>query len=204
MHSSASFDCKSTPKSVFWQCHRLGLSPVFLTDHESIAGAKSLQAGGSDGVIVGQEILTSDGELIGLFLDTPVRSGLTPEAAVQEIKEQSGLIYLEHPFDQTRRHLSEPTIEAISDAIDIVEVFNGRSHEQANRRAEELCATLGAAAGAGSDAHTLDEIGSVYVEMEAFEGPGDFLVKLRRAKIVKHPNKLRLMTEAWLRHRMRG
>jgi len=94
-------------------------------------------------------------------------------------------------------------IEAIADLVDIVEVFNGRSEEEANRRAEDLCDILGAVPGAGSDAHSLREIGSAYVEMEDFEGAQDFLAKLRGAKIVKRRRRLLLMAEARLGHKMR-
>jgi len=67
---------------------------------------------------------------------------------------------------------------------------------------EDLRGALGAAPGAGSDAHSLGEIGSVYVEMEEFEGAEDFLAKLRRSKIVKHRHQLLLAAEAMLRHTM--
>jgi predicted metal-dependent phosphoesterase TrpH len=147
--------------------------------------------------------MTDVGELIGLFLERPVQSGLTPRETALEIKAQGGLVYLEHPYDPFRRHLSEPGIETIADLVDIVEVFNGRSEEQANRRAEDLCDILDAAPGAGSDAHSLREIGSGYVEMEDFEGAQDFLAKLRGAKIVKRRRKLLLLAEARLGHKMR-
>ena len=153
--------------------------------------------------MVGEEIMTTEGELIGLFLERAVPSGLTPRNTVLEIKAQGGLVYLEHPYDTFRRHLSEAAIETLADMIDIVEVFNGRSEEEANRRAEDLCAILGAAAGAGSDAHSIREIGSVYVEMEDFEGAQDFLTKLREAKIVKRRHKLLLWAEGKLGNKMR-
>ncbi len=153
--------------------------------------------------MAGEEVMTALGELIGLFLERPVQSGLTPRETALEIKGQGGLVYLEHPYDRFRRHLSEPGIEAIADLIDIVEVFNGRSEEQANRRAEDLCDILGAAPGAGSDAHSLREIGSAYVEMEDFEGAQDFLAKLRGAKIVKGRRKLFLLAEAKFGNKMR-
>jgi predicted metal-dependent phosphoesterase TrpH len=173
------------PLEVARRCRQLGLSPVFLTDHEGIAGAQSLIEAGQIAVI-GQEILTTEGELIGLFLKVPVPSRLSPEQAVGAIKNQGGLVYLEHPYDTSRRNLREEAIERIARQIDIVEVVNGRSQPELNRRAEELRSTLGVAAGAGSDAHTLAEIGSVFVEMEAFDGPQDFLAKLRRSKVVTH------------------
>jgi len=203
LHSSASPDCRSEPERVAARCRRLGLSPVFLTDHDTIAGAARLRAMSGERVVAGEEVMTDAGELIGLFLERPVARGLTPRDTALEIKGQGGLVYLEHPYDPFRRHLSETGIEAIADLVDIVEVFNGRSEENINRLAEDLCDILGAAPGAGSDAHSLREIGSGYVEMEDFEGAQDFLAKLRGAKIVKRRRRLLLMAEARLGHKMR-
>jgi predicted metal-dependent phosphoesterase TrpH len=200
VHSSASFDCTIRPESVAARSRRFGLAPVFLTDHDTIDGAVRLRELGIGKVVVGEEVMTSEGELIGLFLARPIPSGLAPTDAVAEIKSHGGLVYLEHPYDQYRRHLSEAGIEAIADLIDIVEVFNGRSDETANRRADELRATLGVAAGAGSDAHSIAELGSVYVEMEDFDGAKDFLSKLPAGKIVKGRPKFMLAAEARLRH----
>lgn len=201
VHSSASFDCTVEPEEVAARCRRLGLAPVFLTDHDSIEGALRLQA--AERVVVGEEVMTTAGELIGLFLKEAVPTGLAPMETAQLIKNQGGLVYLEHPYDQFRRHLTEDGIEALADLVDIVEVFNGRSDEEANRRAEDLCGTLGAAPGAGSDAHTIGEIGSVYVEMEDFEGATGFLANLRKAKIVKGRSKLLLTAQAKLGPKIR-
>jgi predicted metal-dependent phosphoesterase TrpH len=186
------------PDQVAAHCRRLGLSPVFLTDHESIEGAVHLWRNDPWKVVVGQEVLTSEGELIGLFLEHRVTSRLPPEQAVNEIKAQGGLIYLQHPYDRFRRSLSEAAIERIADRVDIVEVHNGRSDAEANEKAEELCAIMGAVAGAGSDAHTLEEVGSVYVEMEEFEDAQDFLSKLRQAKIRRNRSRWRLRARARL------
>ena len=203
VHSSASPDCRSEPERVASRCRRLGLSPVFLTDHDTIEGAARLRATGRERVVLGEEIMTEEGELIGLFLERPMQSDLTARETALEIKAQGGLVYLEHPYDSFRRHLSEGGIEAIADLVDIVEVFNGRSDEEANRRAQDLCDILGVAPGAGSDAHSLREIGSVYMEMEDFEGAQDFLAKLRSARIVNRRPKLLLMAEAKLGHKIR-
>src|SRR5439155_18922165 len=185
LHSSASFDCRVPPLEMGRRCRQLGLSPVVLTDHDTIDGARSLREAG-ERVVIGQEILTTEGELIGLFLEEAVTKRLSPEEAIAAIKEQGGLVYLEHPYDTGRRNLREEAIERIAGQIDIVEVFNGRSEPEINRRAEELRSTLGVPGGAGSDAHTLAEIGRVFVEMETFEGPHDLLVKLRSGRIVTH------------------
>jgi predicted metal-dependent phosphoesterase TrpH len=149
-------------------------------------------------VVVGEEVMTTAGELIGLFLARRVPPGLTPDETAAQIKNQGGLVYLEHPYDPLRRHLDQEAIEALANVIDIVEVFNARAGSEANRQAEDLCGILGAAPGAGSDAHTIPEIGSVYIQMEDFDGAQDFLAKLRRAEIVKGRSKLLLAAEAKL------
>lgn len=172
------------PDQVAASCRKLGLSPIFLTDHDSIAGAAELRRVRGLEVVIGEELMTKDGELVGLFLTEMVPPGLTASEAAVRIKSQGGLIYLEHPYDPFRRHLSEEAIEELAEMIDIVEVWNGRSDRQINQKALQLCETLGAAAGAGSDAHTLKDIGSVYVEMNEFDGAQDFLAKLRLGKIV--------------------
>lgn len=203
VHSAASFDSKSEPELVADRSGRLGLDPVFLTDHDTTFGAVRLQVVSRQRVVVGEEITTIDGELIGLFLQRRIPPGLTARQTALEIKDQGGLVYLEHPYDQFRRHLSEEAIEDLADLIDIVEVYNARSDEKTNRRAAELREILGAAPGAGSDAHTLRELGSVYVEIEDFDGAQDFLANLRNARIVKGRPKLLLMAEARLRHKIR-
>ena len=202
-HTSASTDCTTDPTRFAEQCDRLGLAPIFVTDHDTTVAAARLQVVSRQRVVIGEEITTTEGELIGLFLQNRIRPGLTARQTALEIKDQGGLVYLEHPYDQFRRHLSEEAIEGLADLIDIVEVFNGRSDEKTNRRAEELREILGAAPGAGSDAHTLRELGSVYVEMENFDGAQQFLANLRAARVVKRRPKLLLMAEARFGHKMR-
>jgi len=202
VHSSASFDSRSAPELVVDRGRRLGLDPIFLTDHDTTRAAVRLQASSRQRVVVGEEITTAQGELIGLFLGRRIRPGLTARQTAIEIKEQVGLVYLEHPYDQFRRHLSEEAIEDLADLIDIVEVFNARSDDKTNRRAAELREVLGAAPGAGSDAHTLRELGSVYVEMENFDGAQDFLAKLRNSRVIKGRPKLLQMAEAKLGYRI--
>jgi hypothetical protein len=170
----------------------LGLAPVFLTDHNTIEGAARLLDSHLSVVVVGEEVMTEDGELIGLFLTEAIPQGLAASETADRIRGQGGLVYLEHPYDPYRRHLSEEAIEEIADLIDIVEVWNGRSDDQLNRRSVQLCDLLGAAPGAGSDAHTLKDIGSVYVEMQGFDGAQDFLAKLRSGKISRRRSRLHL------------
>jgi predicted metal-dependent phosphoesterase TrpH len=198
VHSSASRDCGVPPHRVAARCRALGLGPVFLTDHDTIAGALELWRQDPARAVVGQELMTTEGEIIGLFLERQIPRGLTPEEAILQIRAQGGLVYLQHPYDPYRRRLREDAIERLADRFDIVEVFNGRADDEANRRAADLCAILDAVPGAGSDAHTVEELGGVYVEMEPFDGPDDFLARLRRGRIVVRPSRVRLAVEAAL------
>ena len=199
LHTSASFDCSEPPASVARRCRSLGLDPVFITDHDSIEGALELQRAGDARIVVGEEILTADGELIGLFLNAPVPVGLSALETASRIHDQGGIVYLQHPYDTRRRALSEEAMEAIAEAVDAVEVFNGRSPAESNRRAQELRDTLGVPAGAGSDAHQVGEIGRAFVEMSPFDGPRDFLVKLHEARVVVGRHRWRQLLEARLR-----
>lgn len=197
MHSNASYDCAVPPERMADAARRLGFSPTVLTDHDTIAGALALQEAGLP-VVVGQEITTADGELIGLFLDRAVPSDLTATETVRAIKEQGGLVYVQHPYDRYRKHLREDAVELIARDVDIVEVFNARCDDEANQLAWGLRRTLGAAAGAGSDAHRVEDIGAVYVEMDPFDGAQSFLRSLRDARIVERPRRMALRFHNWL------
>jgi predicted metal-dependent phosphoesterase TrpH len=203
MHSSASFDCKVEPAAVAQRCRALGLSPIVLTDHGTISGALELWRDDPDRVIIGQEIATTDGEIIALFVEQEIPEGLPADETVLRIKAQGALVYLEHAYDPFRRPLSEAAIERLGDRIDIVEVFNGRSPQTANEKAADLCEILGAAPGAGSDAHRLDEIGSANVELAPFRDAKELLKNLRESRIVRRPSRLRMTGEALLRSRIR-
>lgn len=196
MHSSASHDCEVPPERMADAARRFGLSPLVLTDHDTIAGALHLRQVGVP-VIVGQEITTANGELIGLFLEEAIPRGLAATVTVRAIKGQGGLVYLQHPYDLARRPLPEEIIERIADDIDIVEVFNARCDDEANRKARDLRTTLGAAAGAGSDAHLVEGIGSVYIEMDPFEDAQTFLRSVREGRIVEHPSRTGLRLRKW-------
>ena len=196
MHSSASSDCVVPPERMAEAARRLGFSPVVLTDHDSIAGALRLRQAGVP-VIIGQEVTTTEGELIGLFLKETVPRDLAATESVRAIKEQGGLVYLQHPYDRYRKHLGEDTVERIAGDIDIVEVFNARCDDEANQLARDLRKALGAAAGAGSDAHRVEDVGAVYVEMESFDDAESFLRSLREARIVERPARLALRVRNW-------
>lgn len=204
VHSNASFDCSVGPEAVARRCERLGLGPIFLTDHDTLDGALRLKQLTGSSVVTGQEVTTNEGEVIGLFVQECIEPQLTALETVRQIKSQGGLVYLPHPLDPTRHSLSAEAIDSISGHLDIVEICNGRASPAVNRHAEELCHSLGAAAGGGSDAHSLDRVGTVYVQIEEFRDADDFLTKLMDARIVCRPNGLRLRLEAGIVRLTRG
>jgi predicted metal-dependent phosphoesterase TrpH len=135
---------------------------VAVTDHNRIDRALALQnALGESRIIVGEEIATTAGEIIGLFLEKPVLAGLTPLATAREIKAQGGLVYIPHPFEAARHGLTSAVLEQIADLVDIVEVHNGRAWLQ-NRgpRAAAWAKLHHKLRASSSDAHSPRGLGS--------------------------------------------
>ena len=144
-----------------WQ--REGIDCVAVTDHNTIAGGLALREWAPLRVIVGSEVRTSEGEIIGLFLHEEIARGLTPEQTIRHIRDQNGLVMIPHPFDRFRRsRLTEEALMRILPQVDIMEVFNARTaFERDNRRADLLASEHGLIPVAGSDSHTAQELGHV-------------------------------------------
>jgi predicted metal-dependent phosphoesterase TrpH len=166
-----------------------GLDVVCVTDHNAIAGAHELRDRVDCRIIVGEELRTAAGEIIGLFLTDRIPMGLGHLDAARAIREQGGVVYIPHPFDPMRRNLTERALRELADAdlIDAIEVLNAKtSLASLNRRASEFAGEFGILAGAGSDAHVPDALGAAYVEMPDFDGPENFLVALSEGSVVGH------------------
>lgn len=163
---------------------------IAVTDHNEIEGALALRRLAPEGlrVIVAEEIKTSEGEIIGLFLDRLVPRGLSPEETVSLIKEQGGLVVIPHPFDRLRNsRLREGAISRIVGSIDAIEVHNARVHLSADwRRAFDFAREHRLAITAGSDSHVAGELGRTYVELAPFEtgNAQSFLASLKEATLV--------------------
>lgn len=164
-----------------------GITCVCVTDHNLIKGAWELRQRAPFQVIVGEEIRTTHGEIIGLFLEREIPMGMSPLDTVRAIKEQGGVVYVPHPYDRVRRGsvLRESALLDIIEHVDAVEVLNARCTFRGDvRQAEALADKFGKLKGAGSDAHTRWECGNAYVEMPSFEGPEEFKRALARGRIV--------------------
>jgi predicted metal-dependent phosphoesterase TrpH len=191
-HSEASHDCSTPLGLIPGRCLDRDVSVLAITDHDQIWGAKKLKemVEASEEpewhhltVIVGQEVSTSEGEIIGLFLKEAISPGLSPEKTVELIKSQGGLVLLPHGFDPLKRWRLKPeALERIAGSIDIVETFNSRiSRPQWNQSAVSWSKERALLMSAGSDAHTLADIGSAWIEvpLRIIKGPRDLLEALQ-------------------------
>ena len=188
-HTMWSGDSTTTAEELEQAVTDCGLDVLCITDHHAVKGAQELAGRLPCRVVVGEELRTHAGEIIGLFLAEHVPFGMSPEEAAQRIRAQGGLVYVPHPFDPMRRNLSEPALAALTadGLVDAIEVFNAKtSLRHLNDRAAAYAAEHDLAAGAGSDAHVPEALGAAYVEMPDFDGPADFLAKLREGRIVGH------------------
>lgn len=169
-HTEASHDCSSPLDAVLTRCRQQSIAVQAVTDHNEIRGAVELKrmatAPGDPLIIVGEEVTSREGEIIGLFLEEKIPTGLSPEEVVERIRAQEGLVLLPHGFDPLKAHRLAPAArERIADEIDIVEVFNARvSHPRRNTQAAQWAAERDLPASSGTDAHIISALGTSWVE----------------------------------------
>jgi predicted metal-dependent phosphoesterase TrpH len=185
IHTAYSMDCAMPLEQIISRCLEVGINCLSVTDHNAIAGALKLKEMSPFPIIVSEEILTLDGEIIGMFLNQEIPSKLSAKETVAQIKAQGGLVCIPHPYDRLRFSVFRDQIfEDIMPEVDIIEVFNARSLSPgSSARAWKLAQKYGKLASAGSDAHTPSEIGNACVEMPEFNGKDEFLASLAEGKI---------------------
>jgi glycosyltransferase involved in cell wall biosynthesis len=193
MHTDHSPDCATPVGTLLDTAKRVGLGAIAITDHNEISGAlEARERANGIKVIVAEEVKTADqGEVIGLFIEEKIPRGMTLQETIAEIRRQGGLVYIPHPFD--RMH-AVPDYEHLLDVvedIDAMEVFNPRVAFSAfNEEAARFAAKYRIVAGAGSDSHVAQGLGSVKIRMRDFDGPEEFLESLRDADIVRKKQSL--------------
>ena len=185
IHTCYSIDCLTPLEQIVERCLELGINCIAVADHNTIAGALKLREIAPFKVIVAEEVLTPVGEIMGLFLSEEVPRGLSPQETISRIRSQGGLVGIPHPFGRSLPwNTNMLTSTEVLSQVDIIETFNSRTpFSNSITRAGKLAKEQGKAASAGSDAHTLGEIGRAYVEMPDFDGPDDFLNSLAQGKI---------------------
>ncbi len=187
VHTRYSPDSDTSPADLVDRCVKVGLDCIAVTDHNTIEGAIEVRRIAPFTVIIGEEVASASGEIIGLFLNEAIPKGLTPLETVTLIRQQGGLVSIPHPYDRFRRSVITPQgIEEALPYVDVVEVFNSRNTLDAdNRKAAELAEAHGLLTSGVSDAHTTMELGRTYVEMPEFDGtPEDFKRALAHGTIV--------------------
>lgn len=205
IHTKYSKDSGATPKSIIDKCIETGLTCIAITDHNTIQGALEMQASTSIKVIVGEEIKSSAGDIIGLFINDEVPPNLTPLETIQAIKDQGGIAMIPHPFDRVRPSaLSWAAFQEVAPHVDVIETFNARNLFRADdTKAMEMAALYRLMIACVSDAHTAMEIGGTYNEMPDFDGTTEgFKGSLSQATLVtKRANFLLRFAPAYARLR---
>ena len=178
-------DCSTALDKIIKRCREQGINCVAIADHGTVEGALKMQKLAPFQVIVAEEILTTQGEIMGMFLKETVPSGLTPQETIKRIRAQGGLVNIPHPYDKGRGSaLKDWVIDEIAGEIDLMEVLNARSTTAATiERTEAFAKRHKIVQGAGSDAHSVQEIGNAYVMIPEFSGKDEFLKSLARGEI---------------------
>jgi predicted metal-dependent phosphoesterase TrpH len=163
-----------------------GLHCVAVTDHNTISFAQELHASLGERIIVGEEITTAEGEVIGLFLKEAVPAGLSLAKAVEAIKAQGGLVYVPHPFETVRSGVPEAALNAVAKDVDIIEVQNGRAvFQNRSARALEWAAAHNVPGAASSDSHGRHGWGRTYSEVAALPTQKTLTKLLAEARLVR-------------------
>ena len=183
LHTCYSPDCRLSLQDILRRCGEVGIDCLAVTDHGTIEGALRARELAPFPVIVGEEVMTREGEVLGLFMEKTIPSGLTAARTVELIREQGGLAGVPHPFDRFYRScLRRDTLLDLLPRLQLIEAFNARSLFHRDQ-AQAFAQSHGLLMTAGSDAHTLGEVGRAYVEMPPFQGPQGFLQSLEKGKI---------------------
>ena len=187
MHTHFSHDSGAPSKSIVDRCLKTGLNCIAVTDHNTIRGALEVRDIAPFPVIIGEEIRSSSGDIIGLFLKEEVPKGLSPLDTVEAIKAQGGLVMVPHPFDRFRPSaIKYGALRQILPYVDIIEAFNAHDLlRRDNERAAAFTREHQLLAAAVSDSHTPLELGRTYVELPDFDGtPESLRDALARANLV--------------------
>jgi len=179
------------------------LDYIAITDHDRIDIAQEINASLGHKIIVGQEITTREGEIIGLFLSSAIAPKLSARETALAIKDQGALVYIPHPFETVRKGITRSTLDGIADLVDIVEVHNGRAVFQNKGPEATVWARLHNKVGAASsDAHGIRGVGTSYTTITDVPSARSLAKLLEKGHLdVKHPPILSLLYPKY--HRLR-
>ena len=184
-HTHASGDSLADPRRLLTVAKEKGIDRLAITDHNTTTGAEEAAALDPERVIMGEEIMTTEGELLAYFLRERVPPGLSPEETISRLRAQGAVIAVSHPFDYSRKGAwREASLGRILPLVDALEVFNARTWDsRPNRRAAEWARRAGLPGIAGSDAHAPFEVGTARTRLAPFHDAQSFGQALRTARI---------------------
>lgn len=170
-HTLASGDCLTRPRTLVETCRRKGIDRIVVTDHNTIRGAQAAQALDPERVIVGEEILTTRGEILAAFVKEEVPPYLSPRETIRRLRDQGAFVSVSHPFDRFREGgWKEDDLLEILPLVDAIEVFNSRCMDRRFNEEARLFAERHNVAGTvGSDAHAAFELGRSILLLDSFE-----------------------------------
>jgi hypothetical protein len=185
-HTYVSPDCLMRPAGIVRACRARGVDRLAVTDHNSIRGALELRALAPALTIVGEEIMTTRGELLAYFVQEEIPAGLTPAETIARLRAQGAVISVAHPFDRLRKGAwAEPDLAAIVDQVDALEVFNARVvFPEDNDRALAFAQRHAKAGTVGSDAHSYRELGRAVLRLPAAGTPAELAAGFASAERV--------------------
>ena len=159
---------------------------IAVTDHNETKFAKELAKKLGDKIIIGEEITSKDGEIIGLFLQETISKDLTAKQTIMQIHEQGGLVYIPHPFETFRHGLKIDILEQIRNEIDIIEVFNARSRWRGkSSTALKFADKYKIATAASSDSHGQKGLGSSFSIISEMPSAKTLPGLLKKGKLIK-------------------
>jgi predicted metal-dependent phosphoesterase TrpH len=169
-HTCYSKDSLVRPADLVARCYNKGIDRVIITDHNETAGALEAQSIDPERVIIGEEVMTTQGELLAAFVKERLPPGLHPMEAISCLRDQGAFISVSHPFDKIRSGSWQPEdLLAITPHVDAIEVFNSRCiSDKTNQLAQEFASEHKLAGTVGSDAHTLRELGRAVMIVPEF------------------------------------
>lgn len=184
LHTHFSYDSLQRPVDLVRKAERAGLTHVAVTDHGGVAGAYAAsEASRAVEVIVGQEVRTSAGEILALFIEEPIPDRLSVGLAAARVRAQGGLVVAAHPFDPLRRALGSAGLAELGSALDAVEGYNGRTVMRGrDARARQWARDNDRPLTLGSDSHTTGEVGRSWLELPDFDGPRELLGALTQGR----------------------
>lgn len=185
IHTDYSPDSDFSVEGLLAEARARGVRCLAITDHDTIEGARAVAAlAGPDlRVIIGEEISTNRGHLIGLFLREPIEPGQSPRRTAELVRRQGGVVVVPHPFNRLFDCSLREAVYDVIDLLDAVEVSNAQNClPLANRRALALAERFNLPMLVGADAHHPGSLDACYQLMPAFSGPREFVQVLGRTQ----------------------